>query len=388
MPVVVTDVQQSTWIVIAVFLSAVLLGFRKSQHKDLFPVPVTQELKGLGMLAIVFAHISYMLVDDNRFLHPLSIAAGVGVDLFLFMSGYGLTVGMLKRQLPVMEFFHRRLIKVFIPFWLVIGTLFIADPFIADRHYTVGYVLQSLLGYFPTAIPTHDVNSPFWYITWMLLFYVLFPVLFLRQSPWITAILLAGIANAVAITNPLNMQANWLHSLHTYAFSLGILLAWWMQRSPDAVKTLELFRNQSGGIGRYLVLVFGLGSAGYMACHNTPSDWPTLSKALEALSLDRGNVIGQTTSLLAMAGAILYFAFKRLDNRFLYWFGVYSYETYLLHWPLMSRYDVFFRYLPAWAATLAWLAAFLAIGWGLQRITAPIGTWVDQLGNSRQRNAV
>lgn len=383
MPVVVANVQQSTWIVIAVFLTAILLSFRKTQHKDLFPVPVTQELKGLGMLAIVFAHISYMLVDDNRFLYPLSIAAGVGVDLFLFMSGYGLTVGMMKRQLPIMEFFHRRIVKVFIPFWLVIAVLFAADPLIADRHYSVGYMLQSLLGYFPTAIPTNDVNSPFWYITWMLLFYVLYPFLFMRERPWLTAILLAMIANIIAITNPLGMQANWLHSLHTYAFSLGMLLAWWMQRHPDTVKTLEWFRNQSGGVGRYLVLVIGLGGAGYMASHNAAVHWPSVSSMLETLHLDKGNVIGQSTSLLAMAGALLYFSFKKLDNRLLYWFGVYSYETYLLHWPLMSRYDVFFRYLPAWAATLVWLAAFLAIGWAVQRVTTPIGAWVDRQGNSR-----
>ena len=149
MQVVVDNVTQSTWIVIAAFVAAVLLSFRKTLHKDLFPVPVTQELKGLGMLTIVFAHISYMLVTDNRFLYPLSIAAGVGVDLFLFMSGYGLTVGMLKKNLSVVEFAQRRLIKVFIPFWLVIGALFIADPFFADRHYSVSYMLQSLAGYFP-----------------------------------------------------------------------------------------------------------------------------------------------------------------------------------------------------------------------------------------------
>lgn len=379
MQIVVANTAVSTWVVIAAFVSAILLTFRKTGHKDLFPVSVTQELKGLGMLAIVFAHISYMLVTDNTFLYPLSIAAGVGVDLFLFMSGYGLTVGMLKKNLSVLEFAQRRLVKVFIPFWLVLGALFIADPLIADRHYSIGYMLQSFAGWFPTAIPTNDVNSPFWYITWMLMFYVMYPFLFMRERPWLTALLLAVIANAVAISNPLGMQANWLHSLHTFAFSLGILLAWWLQKSPDTVKTLEWFRNQSGGIGRYLVLVIGLGGAGYMAMHNTAADWPRLALLLETAGLDKGNVIGQGTSLLTMVLLIVYFSLKRLDNRFLYTFGVYSYETYLLHWPLMSRYDIFYQFLPAWAATIAWLVAFLGIGWVLQKITTPVGAWVDRL---------
>jgi peptidoglycan/LPS O-acetylase OafA/YrhL len=379
MQVVVDNVEQSTAFVIAAFLAALLLSFRKTRHQELFPVSVTQELKGLGMLSIVFAHISYMLVTDNRFLYPLSIAAGVGVDLFLFMSGYGLTVGMLKKPMPALEFFQRRITKVFIPFWLVLAILFIADPLLVDRHYSVNYMLQSLAGWFPTAIPTNDVNSPFWYITWMLMFYVMYPFLFMRERPWLTAIIMAVIANIVAITNPLNMQSNWLHSLHTNAFSLGILLAWWMQTQPGKIKTLQWFRNQSGGIGRYLVVGLAMVSAGYMAMHSNAADWPQIASLLESAGLDKGHVIGQTTSLLTMAALIILFSLKRLDNRLLYIFGVYSYETYLLHWPLMSRYDIFFQYLPAWAATIAWLIAFIGIGWLLQKITTPIGAWVDRL---------
>jgi peptidoglycan/LPS O-acetylase OafA/YrhL len=380
MQVVVTDTVLSTQIVIAAFMVALLLSFRKTGHTALLPVPATQELKGLGMLTIVFAHISYMLVTDNSFLYPLSIAAGVGVDIFLFMSGFGLTTGALRKSLPAIEFYHRRLIKVFIPFWLVIIALFIADPIFADRNYTLSYMARSLAGYFPTAMPGDDVNSPFWYITWMLLFYALFPLCWMRERPWLTAIILAIIANVVAIYNPLDMQANWLHSLHTNAFSLGILFAWWMNKNPDTIKTLEWFRNRSGGIGRYLLLVFGLSGAGYMAMHSQSGDWPMIAGWLKALGLRSWIIIGQGTSLLIMALLLMVFALKRLDNRFLYINGVYSYETYLLHWPLMSRYDIFYQYFPAWAATILWLGAFLIIGWLLQKITTPISAWVDGLG--------
>lgn len=375
----VADTVQSTWIVIAAILAALLLSFRKTTHAELFPVPVTQELKGLGILAIVFAHISYMLVTDSSFLYPLSIAAGVGVDLFLFMSGFGLTVGMLKKQMPVLEFYQRRVVKIFIPFWIVLLTLFICDFFIHDIHYSPGYMLQSALGWFPRASAFEDVNSPFWYISWMLMFYALFPLLFMRERPWLTAILLAVIANTIALADPLQLQVNWLHRLHTNAFSLGILLAWWLHANPEKVKNLEWFRNQSGGIGRYLLVFASLVFSGYMACHNSAGNWPQLASKLESAGFDPGFFIGQATSLLAMAGLIVCFSLKRFDNKFLYIYGLYSYETYLLHWPLMSRYDIFFHYLPAWAATILWVVAFTCIGWCLQKITAPVGAWVDKL---------
>ena len=376
--ITVSNVSLSTGIVIAVLAAVVCLTFRRTQHKELFSVPVTQELKGLGILTIVFAHISYMLVTDNAFLSPLSLAAGVGVDLFLFMSGYGLTVGMLKKPLPAMNFYRRRLIKVFIPFWIALAILFFSDRVFLNIQHPASYMLQSFLGWFPRADAYKDVNSPFWYISWMLMFYALFPWLFMRNRPWLTAILLSILANAFVLLDPLKLQVNWLHRLHTNAFSLGILLAWWLNAHPEKTQKLQQFRNQPTNALRITLVLTSLLLAAYMASHNNMEQWPATAVALEYLGFNAKFFIGQATSLLAMLALIVCFALKQWDNRFLHIQGVYSYETYLLHWPLMYRYDIFFHYLPAWAATISWIAAFIGIGWCLQKITAPIGAWVDR----------
>ncbi len=377
--ITVTDTFFSTAVVAVALIAAICLSFRKTQHSELFPVAVTQELKGLGILTIVFAHISYMLVSDSAFLYPLSLAAGVGVDLFLFMSGYGLTVGMLKKPLPAATFYHRRLIKVFIPFWIVLAILFFSDHFFLGIHYSPSYVLRSFLGWFPVANAYKDVNSPFWYISWMLMFYALFPLLFMRKHPWLTAILLSLIANAFALLDPLHLPVNWLHRLHTNAFSLGMLLAWWMNNHPQKTLQLASFRNQSSSQLRICLVIASLLFAGFMASHNSSDQWPTLANALTAMSLDAKFSIGQATSLLAMLAISLCFSLKHLDNRFLHLQGVYSYETYLLHWPLMYRYDIFFHHLPAWAATIIYIAVFIGLGWLLQKITTPLGAWVDRV---------
>lgn len=375
MPISITHVAESTTIVIVVVIAAVLLSFRKTQHSDLFPIPVTQELKGFGILTVVFSHIGYMLVKQPHFLYPLSIAAGVGVDLFLFMSGYGLTVGMLKKPLPALPFYKRRLIKVFIPFWLALIVIFLADAGLLDIYYPLSYMLQSVLGWFPTAHGYKDVNSPFWYITWMLMYYALFPLLFNAERPWLTAIIIGLIANLIASLNPFDLQANWLHRLHTNTFSLGMLFAWLLSSQHDLVEKFKSLRNESG-IERYVVISLMLLFAGYMVTHSSPKDWPVLTELLTPLNVN-DRFIDQICSLITMLALIIAFSLKKLDNKFLYIFGIYSYETYLVHWPLMSRYDVFFHYLPAWLAVFVWLLAFLVIGWLLQKITTPLGTWLD-----------
>lgn len=376
MPITLTDdIYQTNLIVIAILIAVVLFTFRRAKHTDLFPVSVTQELKGLGILTVVFAHFAYMLVTNADFLFPLSIIAGVGVDLFLFMSGYGLTVGMLKKPLPVLEFYKRRVIKIFIPFWVAIILIFAANAIFLDIHYSVPYMIQSLLGWFPTAEGFNDVNSPFWYITWMMMFYILFPLVFSTKRPWLTAIVLSVIATLIGVYNPLEMGDNWLHRLHTVAFSLGIIFAWLLfetkEKENKLVKVLKHFRNESKFMP-YVIIALMLVVVVYMSLHTTANHWPTLTAIL-----GKGYFVDQLTSLVIMFAFIVIFSLKKFDNKFLSIYGLYSFEVYLIHWPLIGRYDIFFDILPAWAAVVAWMISFILISWLLQKITTPLGAWID-----------
>ena len=376
MPITLTDdIYQTNLIVITVLIAVVLFTFRRSKHTDLFPVSVTQELKGLGILTVVFAHFAYMLVTNADFLFPLSIIAGVGVDLFLFMSGYGLTVGMLKKPLPILEFYKRRVIKIFIPFWVAIILIFAANAIFLDIHYSVPYMIQSLLGWFPTAEGFDDVNSPFWYITWMMMFYVLFPLVFSTKRPWVSAIILAVIATLIGVYNPLEMGDNWLHRLHTVAFSLGIVFAWLLFETKDKenklVVYLKEFRNKAK-FTPYIVIALMLGVVVYMSLHTTANHWPTLTAIL-----GKGYFVDQLTSIVIMFAFIVIFSLKKFDNKFLSIYGLYSFEVYLIHWPLIGRYDIFFDIFPAWAAVIAWLITFIVVSWLLQKITTPLGAWID-----------
>jgi peptidoglycan/LPS O-acetylase OafA/YrhL len=377
MPITITNVAESNFIFIAIFLAIFFLSLRKSNSSDLFGMSITQELKGLGILSVVFSHIAYMLVTNEGFMYPLSTIAGVGVDLFLFMSGYGLSVGMLKKPLPTLAFYKRRMIKIFIPFWIALILFFAADIWFLNIDYSTSTIVTSLLGWFPTARGYEDVNSPLWYITWMIMFYLLFPIFFSAKRLWLTALLLALIANIVGMWNPFDLQDNWLHRLHTFAFSLGMLLAWLLQETkekPNRVAfLLKKFRDTLSGIKYYTFIGVLLIFVGYMALHSSENDWPIVAKFLGSYNY----FIGQISALLMMAALIVVFSLKRVESKFLSIFGIYSYEIYLLHWPLMSRYDIFFGIFPAWLGVFAWLLSFVVFSWLLQKINKPISVWLD-----------
>ena len=372
-----TALQLSTFVVIAFAILVLFTTLKQSTHSDVFPVSVTNELKGLGILTVVFAHFAYMKVTNAEFLFPLSIIAGVGVDLFLFMSGFGLTVGMLKRPMKTVDFYKKRVIKIFIPFWIALIIMFIADAVFMDKTYSVGYIIKSMLGFFPTADGFGDVNSPFWYITWMIMFYLLYPLVFFKDKPWLSAIILAVIATIIGTFNIFDLGSNWLHRLHTVAFSMGIILAWLLQvKEGEKNKFIEYikdFRDNSKDM-KYIVIAIMFVIVFYVSQRTGAGSWPSLTAIL-----GQGFFVEQLMSIVIMLAFTVIFILKKVDSKFLTMYGVYSYEVYLIHWPLMAKYDIFFVYLPAWAAVIAWLVAFILVSMLLQRLVTPVSNFVDKI---------
>lgn len=65
---------------------------------------------------------------------------------------------------------------------------------------------------------------------------------------------------------------------------------------------------------------------------------------------------------------IFAFVFKKIEFGALSILGLYSYEIYLIHWPIMYHYDFLFSWLPAGVATFAYLGVFIALGMGLKKL--------------------
>ena len=112
----------------------------------------------------------------------------------------------------------------------------------------------------------------------------------------------------------------------------------------------------------------------YMSLHTTANHWPTLTSIL-----GQGFFVEQLMSIVIMLAFTVIFILKKVDSKFLTMYGVYSYEVYLIHWPLMAKYDIFFVYLPAWAAVIAWLVAFILVSMLLQRLVTPVSNFVDKI---------
>jgi len=354
-----------TWAFGIIFVTALILSTKIIKKHKVFPNSVTQELKGFAILAIIFAHIGYILSTNQRFLWPFSIMAGIGVNLYLFLSGYGLSMSSLKKPLTPLRFYKKRLLSLYLPFWVTLFIFIVLDLILLSRTYSFSDITKAFLGIFQTADINYTLNSPLWFFTLIIAYYLVFPLIFMKKRLWLSSIVLIVLGYWLVHSDLSWMNdINRLYKVHYLAFPLGMLLAWLVSSKNIVSNKFNLFISGLRGyfsertksnlllcVSLLIILVFLIAYGAYHSFAGT------------------GTYKEQLVSLLVMFGIIILFVLKKIQIGMLYIFGLYSYEVYLLHWPIMSRYDFLYPILPPWLATIAYLALFLGLGWGLNRMT-------------------
>jgi peptidoglycan/LPS O-acetylase OafA/YrhL len=361
MTISISNAVEQTWVFAIILLIALLCSIKKKEGSTL-SISVTQELKGFAILAVIFAHVGYFLVDDHQFLFPLSIFAGVGVDLFLFLSGYGLTYSRLKKDESIGQFYKRKLNQLFMPFWIVLGVFLMLDYFILHITRSMQFILDASSGIFTSANIYTDLNSPFWYFTFILFFYLLFPLVFCKKYPWLTAIILYLVSWSVIKINPEVLSGViGLYKIHLLAFPLGVGVAGFTSLKPKLLSTIfspikKTYIKYQTFINPVLLIAL-LYIIYYTGIHSGVGSTPHKQELI---------------SLITMTALILFFILKKFEFRLLGILGIYSYEIYLFHWPLMYRYDLLYAHLPAWLATLLYLVLFIGIARILKTVASEI----------------
>lgn len=332
-----------TIILIIVCSLFVVATMRIRRGDELFSRENSDEMKGYAMIAIVFSHIGYFLSKDTQFLFPFSIGAGVAVNAFFFLSGYGLAMSAFKKYLKPIPFYLRRFFKIIIPLWITLILLYLADFFILGKTYDGISIFSSFLGWFPTANIWNDVNSPLWYITILFFFYIIFPVVFRPWVPYSSACVMLALGGLFAyFAAPSGVQG--LYEAHWLLFPLGVMVASFLH---TRILVIAKVSKQQWIFGVISLFIASLLLYGYA---------------------EIGTKYEQYVSIVMLFLFFAAFWFIPLRSELMEKIGKYSFGIYLIHWPLLYRYGIWFQFLPPWFATFVGLALSFGFAFVLDRI--------------------
>ena len=150
-------------------------------------------VKALAILWIAWYHVDQLILPKNQEIFNFRTLASLGfagVNVFILLSGFGLTLSMTKvyinhnnkyKNISWKRFFYRRLIRIY-PLYIIAHILFFITGALlgkyADMPLDIGFLL-SITG-LRVFFPKYFWYGPdaFWFIGLIIQFYLLFPFLF------------------------------------------------------------------------------------------------------------------------------------------------------------------------------------------------------------------
>lgn len=254
-----------------------------------------------------------------------------GVGLFLILSGFGLTWGLLSRQtgskLRLGSFYWRRAERIY-PLWWTAHLIFIGTWLVAGFGLALNdpSTYLSFLGIRLTPHLFYYFTPAWWYIGLLIQLYLVYPLLWSALRKWGPASMLVSTCGLAFLIRLLGLLR--FHQYVDYwslgavfitrlpEFALGIFLAAWMHSDPEAVDS----RLRSLP---YLLLA----AATYLLGTGLSLTLPGMTFAPFLLGLG---------GIVLMYGFLRFFPQPNTMTRALAWTGKHSYAIFLAHHPVVE----------------------------------------------------
>jgi len=218
--------------------------------------------KGLAILMIVlhnFFHWVPPLIGENEqnfdskrfenyvhlFLQPeylfqatFSFLGHYGVQIFLFLSAYGLTKKYFSSNINYYQYIKHRLIKIYPPFifsiliWMIYMSIIYggipnAVKVIISYMDSLLYKLTFISNFIPGELYT--INGPWWFVSLIVQFYIIFPYMLKTYKKFGEIVLLllsvAGLFLSAYLQTYVNIPLSGTILMHLPELSIGLLFA-------------------------------------------------------------------------------------------------------------------------------------------------------------------
>lgn len=270
---------------------------------------ITQGMKGFAILLVIIGHLIPLydkkLYENFNFLQTLGT---IGVTLFLFSSGYGLTKSYQKNYLV---FFWKKKFKgVYIPYLLITILWIIIEISFGKKHGLLVNICALLGMDF-----TRQIDATMWYIPYIFFWYLSFFIVFsLVKKHYFKVIFLLFFSMLSLVIYKLDLlgSSSYQWGVHAFSFPIGVFYALHFER------VVIHYRNT------LLIFLFLFAAGGFALCVSRVS--------FSILFLMVANFFG----LVLLTTLFLIIDQLNYKSSFIYKVGDYSYELYLLEGYLIK----------------------------------------------------
>lgn len=295
-------------------------------------IGVLDELKGVAIVLVILYHAGGVLGWADV------VHGEAGVDIFVILSGIGLTLGNSGEGAG--RYLARRFLRIYPAYWIALTGFLVADAFVRHMYFPAWDVFLHYVGIHAWFGDAHamSISDSFWFITLIVSLYIVYlPLRRLVDRP--DRLLLAGaLISIIAACAYLkaSQPAGFDHlSLRIPGFFVGLLVG-------RLLKTGQIEVRPTAALGAaFLVIFYVPYTLGFLFT----SVWVGCALMAAYSFLVRPLVPGVMRAALTFLG-------ER------------SLEIFLIHQPLIREYNVYVlqRYFPN-AGFTAWpLTAGMAIG--------------------------
>ena len=278
----------------------------------------TNYARGLSILMILICHIAAVMLPQSiaRLMTPLG---GIGVAVFLVISGYGNNESYLKRGIK--DFWKKKLLSVVVPY---------VAAFLIYAALTGLFLdLDVLVRSFFTVESTY-----YWYIGYQILWYLIFYLAVCFKKSLALKYTILGVAAVLSF-----VLFNEIRAEQSLSFLLGVLLS-------DFKEIKQKMQNAFVAIG---ALILGVGC---LAIKQLPFVRNVGGLLMNLVQLCIKLPLG--IFILLFVAWIMSFSLMRIFKKPLAIAGDYSYEIYLAHSACIALIPMIS---PMWLGALAFGAA-------------------------------
>ena len=280
----------------------------------------TDQLKGAAILLVIVGHLWIHVAGLTVF--PL--LGDYSVCMFLILSGFGLTASLTKKTFSWENWVYRRFYRIIVPYWILTLCWLIADQLFLDRSYSWQQIFFTIFGMnFSGALKSLDYAR--WYITLLLIWYVAFCLANTFFSRVASSLFLCIVGIVLVLLQVLKLFPLG-NSYQAIAFPLGVLLG----NSHKAITNWLTLgsRFKVVTILASVVLIF----SAFLFLELKGS---TSHKFL-AFVVNNINAVSYCWTSIMVVGLLSRLGYS---SRFLESWGQVSYEAYLIHGPLLIKYN-------------------------------------------------